>query len=195
LREPFCFEFPRYQAKGKTNAQKKALPRGGRMKKYLRNLFTHTLSAKIAGTAMLAIALAAPSFAVPPKQLLRHDDTRTITGNCCFGWGEAVAVTLGATPVPVVVDWSADFANAGRFLVSISVNGGPCGAAGGPGQVPDFLAPNGYNNINFHWIVFPTDGLLPGANIIELCGGAHPQFNSGGSASLGFRNLIVRKGN
>ena len=53
----------------------------------------------------------------------------------------------------------------------------------------------GYNNINFQWIILPSDGLVPGVNTITLCGGAHPQFNPGGSASLGYRTLAVRKGN
>ena len=166
------------------------------MKKYFQNLFSHALAATIAGATVLPLALAAPSFAVSPSEVLRHSDTRTISGSCCFSWDESVSVNLGTTPVPLIATWSADFANSGRFLVTISVNGGPCGAVGGPGQVPAFYpTETGYNNINFQWIILPSDGLVPGVNTITLCGGAHPVFNPGGTASLGFRTLAVRKSN
>lgn len=164
------------------------------MKRYMRRLSAHTLSAKIAVTTMLAMALAAPSFAVSPSQVLRVLDNRTVTGSIA-PLGETVSLNLGATPVPVVVTWQGDVANVGRELMTISINGGSCGAFGG-GQIPYFLqpsgyAPNGYNNISMQWVVFPSDGLIPGTNTINLCAGSL----SGDSFLLGYRTLTVRKGN
>jgi len=89
------------------------------MKRYMRRLSAHTLSAKIAVTTMLAMALAAPSFAVSPSQVLRVLDNRTVTGSIA-PLGETVSLNLGATPVPVVVTWEGDVANVGRELMTVS---------------------------------------------------------------------------
>ena len=110
------------------------------MKMYFRSLGASTVGVKIAGAAILAMAFVAPSFAVSSSEVSRHNDTRTISGSCCFSWDESVSINVGTTPTAVLATWSADFANAGRFLVTITVNGGPCGAVGGPGQVPGLLS-------------------------------------------------------
>jgi hypothetical protein len=172
------------------------------MKNRLSNVFSHPTTARVAIIVTLALALAAPAFAVSNSEVLRLMNSRSVPGNPTLtNLGERVSVNLGANPVPIVVTWQADVANAGRFLVGISVNGAPC-IVPGAGQIPYFLgsansnppgyAPNGFNNISMQWIVLPSDGLLAGQNTIDLCSGG---FASGSSFLLGFRTLTVRKGN
>lgn len=156
-----------------------------------------TRAMKITGVA-LAVALAVllrttPGAAVPGSEVLRVMTTATQTGNCCFSWGETVHVSEGTSPVPVVVTWNTDAANSGRMIAGVMVNGGSC-ITPGAGQIP--AGPpsgSGYQNISFQWVLFSSDGLVPGSNSITLCGGAHSS-NPGGSISLGFNTLAVRKG-
>lgn len=146
----------------------------------------------------LVLCTAIPSHATPGNQLLRVFSTATETGNCCFSWNETVSVSLGMTPVPVVVTWDADLANGGRFIAGIMVNGGSCISPGGA-QIPagpwtgSSFGP-GYQHITFQWIVLPSDGLHSGTNSFTLCGGAYAASNSGGTLSLGYNTLAVRKG-
>jgi hypothetical protein len=174
------------------------------MKNYLRNLTTDPRTARIAVICALALALAAPTFATSSSEVLRTLNSRGISGDFPQRTGEIVTVNFANTPSPIVVTWQGDVASAGRFLMSVSVNGQPCGAYGGS-QIPYFLgtptsnpigyAPNGFSDISMQWVVLPSDGLVLGNNTIELCAGAHPTFNHGASFLLGFRTLTVRKGN
>lgn len=172
------------------------------MKHSLRNVMASSQMLRIFLTAGLLVALAAPSFGVVKSEVLRLLNSRTVPGDPTLtNLGERVSISLGATPVPIVVTWVGDVANAGRFLLGISINGAAC-IVPGPGQIPYFLgsatsnppgyAPNGFNNISMQWVVLPTDGLVGGVNTIDLCSGG---FTSGSTFLLGFRTLTVRKSN
>jgi hypothetical protein len=151
------------------------------------------LVAVTVAVALVVLLRTTPGAAVPGSEVLRVLTTATQVGNCCFSWAETVHVSEGTSPVPVVVTWNTDAANSGRMIAGIMVNGGPC-ITPGAGQIPAGpLSGSGYQNLTFQWILFASDGLVPGSNSITLCGGAHSS-NPGGGISLGFNTLAVRKG-
>jgi len=121
-------------------------------------------------TACLTLGLAAPAFAIPEEQVFRSTQAVRFTGKCCFSFNESVQVTEPATPVPVVVTWSAELAEANDFVFAgLMVNGGECRFYG-PGFILDFSTSPSRSR-TFQWVVFPADGLQPGSNTLTLCGG------------------------
>jgi hypothetical protein len=130
---------------------------------------------RMACLAIICLIMGATStlFAVPPDQVFRLTAPVQFPGPCCFSFDESVQVTEPAKPMPVVLIWSADYDTfrhdgGGSFLAGLMVNGGPCQLYGS-GQLSDT---NAEVQRAFQWIVFPSDGLVPGLNTFALCGGA-----------------------
>jgi hypothetical protein len=130
---------------------------------------------RMACLAIICLILGATStvFAVPPNQVFRSTTAVEFFGPCCISLNESVQVMEPAKPMPVVVIWSADYvtfrnSTGGSVLAGLMVNGGPCQLYGS-GQLSN-------TNVEvqraFQWIVFPSDGLVPGLNTFALCGGA-----------------------
>jgi hypothetical protein len=118
----------------------------------------------------LAIMWAArPAAAVPASQVLKLLPDRTITGTCCFLWGETVAITEPSALAPVVVTFSTDYLNSGNFVVKLSLNNRPCQAFG-PSDIELELDGQPRSHL-FEWIIYPEDGLMKGTNTFTLCGG------------------------
>jgi hypothetical protein len=137
----------------------------------------HRKALRLAIFATLLTVVSTIAHAVPVGQVLRNDGPQTFTGLCCSSWGETVKVNEPATPVPVVVTWSADYDTNGGlgFLVQLSVNGGPCTFYGSASLYT--TEGRGTQSRTFHWIVFPGEGLPgtqlhKGVNTFTLCGGA-----------------------
>jgi len=154
-----------------------------------------------AGLTIAALSLAGGALSsgsaprgptVASEQLFRSVTSRTITGVCCFGLGETVSANLGATPKPVVIVLNADYASDGRFVLAFKVNGGPCLSIGAS-QVRTFPGP-GFEQATFQYIYLPGDGLTPGMNTFELCGGAHSSTPNA-QLLLSGRSIALRKGN
>jgi hypothetical protein len=140
----------------------------------------------------LVVSLAASAFAVPSKQVLRSTGQK-LTGKCCFLWRETVSLTEQAAVVPVIVTWSADLAVDDEFIVGLSVNRGQC-LSYGPLLIPFLSVKGGSGGINttHQWVVFPSDGLVPGTNTFDLCGGG---FNSNSDTiTIGNNTLAVQIG-
>jgi hypothetical protein len=140
----------------------------------------------------LVLSLATSAFAVPKQQVLLSTG-KQLTGKCCFIWGEAVSVTEPAPLVPLIVTWSADFAENDEFVVGLSVNGGAC-TAYGPRVIPwqSVLGGDGFMNTTHQWVVSPSDGLVRGTNTFTLCGGG---ANSNSDTILiGYNTLAVQIG-
>jgi len=138
---------------------------------------------------LLVVSLAASAFAVPKQQVLLSTG-RQLTGACCFMWGESVSVTEPSIPVPVIVTWSADFAESDEFLVGLSLNGGQC-TAYGPRVIPwqGVLGGDGYMNTTRQWVLTPKDGLVRGTNTFTLCGGG---IANSDIITIGYNTLAVQ---
>jgi hypothetical protein len=108
-------------------------------------------------------------------------------------WGESVSVTEPATVVPVIVTWSADFAENDEFLVGLSLNGGQCTAYGSrviPWQ--SVLGGDGYMSTMRQWVLSPRDGLVRGTNTFTLCGGG--AIANSDTITIGYNTLAVQIG-
>jgi hypothetical protein len=140
----------------------------------------------------LATLLTPTASAVTPKELLRVEHNQAFEGLCCFSWLETVQVTEPSTVVPVIVTWSTDYQATGVFLVTLSVNGGPCRFFG-PGSIQPFGRGDGsgpFESRYLQWLISPRDGLVPGNNKFTLCGGAASSPTA--VILLGFNTLTVR---
>lgn len=140
----------------------------------------------------LVLVGAGSAFAADP--VLRNLTPQTITGKCCvpFG-GEAVSIVEPAKLEPAVVVWSSGYAInvPDAYTVGLSVNGSSC-LSFGPLEMPDYLLGGGlpYSNVDFQWIIFPSDAVLrPGNNLFELCGGG---VNPGDSITINYNTLSVQ---
>lgn len=146
--------------------------------------------------AALAFAVAVSStsaFAVPKAQVLRVSDGSNHTGRCCSSWEDAVQVNEPDRVVPVVVTWSTEYQTDKPFLAGFSLNGGPC-TFSGPKSIPPFN-PGDWtmSTITFQWVIMPGDyGLVPGRNVIRLCGGG--VFSDTDTINFGFGTLAARLG-
>jgi hypothetical protein len=143
----------------------------------------------------LILAGVGSAFAANPS-ILRNTSDQTFEGQCCFSFGESVTYTEPATPVAVIVTWSADYAVnvADAYFAGISVNGGACETAFyGARVLADNPGPgSAYTSATFQWVVLPTDGVLvKGKNTFELCGGG--KNSSSDSITIGANTLTVAK--
>jgi hypothetical protein len=140
----------------------------------------------------LVVSLAASAFAVPKQQVLLSTG-KQLTGKCCFMWGETVSVAEPAVLVPVIVTWSADFAENDEFVVGLSVNGGACTAYGSR-EIPwqSVLGGSGFMNTTHQWVVSPSDGLVRGTNTFTLCGGG--AISNSDTILIGYNTLAVQIG-
>ena len=130
--------------------------------------------------------------AVTNKEFLRVEHNQAFQGLCCFSWLESVSATEPPTVVPVIVVWSTDYQATGAFLVTLSVNGGPCHFFG-PGSIQPFGRGDGggfFDSYYFQWLISPSDGLHKGTNTFTLCGGAASSPTA--VIILGFNSLSVR---
>jgi len=150
---------------------------------------------RMARMAIICLIVGATStvFAVPPGQVFRLTTPVQFFGPCCISLNEFVQVTEPAKPVPVVVTWSADYFTVrqnggGNVLAGLMVNGGPCQLYGS-GQLSDtdFEVQRA-----FQWIVFPSDGLVPGLNTFALCGGATGANAETNELEIRGSTLVVR---
>ena len=144
----------------------------------------------------LACVIAASSisaFAVPKAQVLRISDGATHTGRCCSSWDDSVRVNEPDNLVPVVVTWNTDYRAASPFLAGLSLNGGPCTFYGAR-FIPSFTSNDEtLASITFQWVIMPGDyNLVPGRNMIRLCGGG--VFADTDTITLGFGTLAARLG-
>jgi len=112
---------------------------------------------------------AQPAAAVPANQILKILPDRTITGKCCFLWGETVTINEPAAVAPVIVTFSTDYLESGNFVVELSLNNRPCQAFG-PNDIELELDGQARSHL-FEWIIYPEDGLMKGTNTFTLCGG------------------------
>lgn len=136
----------------------------------------------------LVVGIAAVANAVPKKQVFRSFTNRTITGKCCFSWGESVTVAEPAEPVPVVVTLSTDLQSYNSTKVGIAVNGHPCQFPG-PYFLDGYSPALGFSGRTVRWIILPSDGLIKGDNTLTLCGGG--LFFDSDAITLGYRTLAV----
>jgi hypothetical protein len=150
--------------------------------------------------ACLIVAEAGSAFATNLKttQVFRSLSSTTLTGKCCFLWGEFVTVIEPAAVAPVTLTWSADYAIhvTDLYLVGLSVNNGPCSTLlYGSRALQDYntVDSDGYASASFQWVVLPSDGLEKGTNTFELCGGG--ENSASDSVTLGNNTLVVRIGN
>lgn len=161
----------------------------------MKNLVTTKKTQLLFLAAVIGMAMAASStaFAVPKAQVQRTIDGSNHTGRCCSPWGDSVQVNEPERPVPVVITWSTEYQTANPFLVGLSLNGGPC-TFFGPKSIPPFN-PGDWTmtSITFQWVIMPGDyGLVPGRNVIRLCGGG--VFSEADHIDLGFGTLSARLG-
>lgn len=154
------------------------------------NIVSKIAKQAVAGLAIVCVVMgvAAVANAIPPNQVFRTITTRTITGQCCFSWGETVTVTEPAQITPVVVTLSTDYVSNGDFNVGIAVNGHPCQFSG-PSDLESWPASNGFRGRTVQWVILPSDGLVKGNNTLTLCGGSPASDNS--AISLGFHTMAV----
>jgi hypothetical protein len=132
------------------------------------------------------------AFGVDPGQVLKATNFLSFSGPCCFSFNETVTVIEPATPVPVVVSWSATTGDSFEdHFVGLMVNGGPCRFYGS-GSIPvDAVR---YTH-TFEWIVFPSDGLNAGANTFTLCGGGGGIYADQAVFNIFVNTLAVRLSN
>jgi len=122
----------------------------------------------LAIVALTITFVATTAFAVPPEQMLHDSVVHTFSGPCCSSFNETISVTEPAKPVAVVVTWHLEKSIVqGATVTGLIVNGQPC-TLYGSGFIPNSI---GIGAREFQWIIFPGDGLQPGANTFTLCGG------------------------
>lgn len=145
----------------------------------------------VAAVACLMVAASISALAVPAPQVFLTFEPKTLTGKCCFVWGDTIKVTEPSAVVPVVVMWSAEYRTNRAFYVGLSVNGGPC-IAHGPRSMDAYFPTDGSGASRvFQWIVDPSE-MVRGTNTFTVCGGG--VFNNDDTILLGIRSLAVRIG-
>ena len=136
---------------------------------------------------LVCLGVATSAFAVPPGEMVRVETNQTFTGACCFSWNETITVTEPKVLVPVIVTWSTDYIATDIFHVGVAINDHPCMAAE---DLTESVPKDGTaDSRTFQFVLFPSDGLVKGNNIITLCGGG---FAAGDSITLGFNTLAGR---
>ena len=124
--------------------------------------------------ALAAVLMMAPisSFATNKAQVARNLFITTTTAECCVVLGPTVRITEPATPVPVIVTWSADYIVFDTVQFALSLNGGPC-LFYGPSVANLFASGTASSFISstFQWVILPSDGLRKGSNSFTVCGG------------------------
>jgi hypothetical protein len=145
--------------------------------------------------AALAICLAALTplaSAVTKSELLRVEHNQAFQGPCCFSWLEQVSVHEPSAVTPVIVTFSTDYQATAPVVVGLSVNGKPCQFFGSASLQP-FGKGDGSGDFDSHlfqWLILPGDGLVPGNNTFQLCGGGTISQNA--IMFLGFNTMAVR---
>jgi hypothetical protein len=145
-----------------------------------------------AALSCLMLAGSLPAFAVPTPQVARILNIQTFTAQCCVLLGPTVHLNEPSTIAPVIVTWSADYADTGTVLFGLSLNGKPC-AFFGSGVAPlttlDPKSTSIFLSSSFQWVVLPADGLVKGSNSFTVCGGG-----VGGSVTMniGSNTLTVQ---
>jgi hypothetical protein len=142
------------------------------------------------------IVAATGSASAANNSILRNTSDQTFEGQCCLSFGESVSYTEPATPVALIVTWSADFAVnvPDAYFAGLSVNGGECQTAFyGARVLPDNPGTgSAYTSASFQWVVLPSDGVLvKGKNTFELCGGG--KNSASDSITIGANTLTVAK--
>jgi hypothetical protein len=138
------------------------------------------------------VGLATSAFAVPPNEVSQLTEPTSGAGLCCFFWNQTVTIKEGAKPTPLVVTWSTDFFMSGGndMVFGISVNLGPCQFLG-PRTIAELGSDShSFTSRTFEWVVLPSDGLVPGTNRFDVCGGANTSPAT--RIKLGTRTLAVR---
>ena len=141
------------------------------------------------------LCLLAVSAMVASAALSAHaaDEQRTLTlkpvmGPCCFLFGPAVTVNEPSNPTPVVVTFTTDYTSNARFFLGLNVNSRGCTFYGSR-EAPQ--ATN-FTPAAYQWVIFPGDGvLLPGVNIISLCGGPGDPVIA--TFNMGFETLTAHR--
>lgn len=145
----------------------------------------------LAALLCMIVAGSISALAVPPTQTFLTFTNKTLTGKCCFNWGDTIKVTQPTAVTPVVVTWSAEYRTDDAFYVGLSVNNGPC-IAHGPRSIDPYIPADGSGaSRTFQWIVDPSE-MVKGTNTFQVCGGG--VFNNDDSILLGIRTLAVRIG-
>ena len=135
-------------------------------------------------------SLAASALSVPKQQVLISTG-KQLTVACCLMWGLSVSVTEPTAVVPVIVTWSADFAENDEFLVGLSLNGGQCTAYGSRVIAwQGVLGGDGFMNTTHQWVISPKDGLVRGTNTFTLCGGG--ANSNSDTITIGYNTLAVQ---
>jgi hypothetical protein len=151
--------------------------------------YVNTFSGKIcAAVVLLVLAMSTAAFAVPANQVSRILTPITGGGPCCFFWNQMVTINEPAKLAPLVVTWSTDFRVLafGPMNMGLSLNLGPCQFFGPSTLAQKVVDPHSANSRSFVWVVLPSDGLIPGLNRIDVCGGGVSSYQ------LGNRTLTVR---
>jgi hypothetical protein len=76
--------------------------------------------------ALVLIMAPVQSFATANTQVARNLFIATYTAECCVVIGPTVKINELATPVPVIVTWSADYIVFDTVQFALSLNNGPC---------------------------------------------------------------------
>ena len=146
----------------------------------------------LAVLACLMVAGSTSAFAIPSSQVARTTNVQTITAQCCVLLNPTVRLTEPATVAPVIVTWSADYNVSGTARFGLSLNGGAC-LSYGPfvGEEPVLIPGSDSITLSgtYQWVVFPSDGLVPGTNTFRLCGGG---FSHPITINIGFSTLTVQ---
>jgi hypothetical protein len=149
----------------------------------------------LAAATCVVLAGAIAAFAVPATQVFRSTNSPvTFTGVCCSLWGESVSITEPKAVTAVLVTFNTDYQATAEGNVGISLNGGSCNIFFGSNRLPEFNLGTGGNgpfgNVNYQWVINPSDDLKVGKNTFELCGGGSEGDSS--TIVLGFNTLAVQ---
>jgi hypothetical protein len=154
------------------------------------NIVSKITKPAVAGLAIVCfiMGIAAVANAIPPNQVFQTFTNRTITGKCCFSWGESVTVSEPAQITPVVVTLSTDYQSTKDFNVGIALNGHPCQFSG-PSDLEFWPPAAGFKGRTLQWVILPSDGLIKGNNTITLCGGGISSDSD--AITLGYHTMAV----
>jgi len=147
----------------------------------------------VAFVTLLAVIAPAQSFATSKTQVARNLFITTYTAECCVVIGPTVKINEPATPVPVIVTWSADYIVFDTVQFALSVNNGPC-LFYGPSVANLFASGTASSFISgtFQWVILPSDGLTSGSNTFTVCGGG---VGKAVTFSVGSNTLTVQGSN
>ncbi len=143
--------------------------------------------------AILLVSVAA--FAVPVNQVFRFTGSPfSETGACCSNWsGLLVTITEPKAVAPIIVGFNMDYRATGEGEIGLSLNNGTC-LFYGSARLPEFSTGSGsdepFGNINYQWVINPSDGLKTGKNTIGVCGGG--SFGQSQTIVVGFNTLTVQ---